>query len=163
MKIKIFVLTIVLTVLFLSTPAHADENILNIETTPIEQTAFTLTHTDNGANIRLQFPNVIEYLHGDISVRLYLDESSIATRPQRSPTYTYTTTRTREISGLERNDPVLIERTWEGLTLQDVSFTRVGERNYTAHAVYAGTATGTRDVWFISTARYFGERGVVFA
>ena len=102
---------------------------------------------------------MIEYMDGGLRVRLYLDESTIITKPTRSPNYTYQTTKTREITGLPRNDPALVERTWEGMILQNVSFTRTGE-SYTAHAIYAGTATGTREVSYISTAKHFGERGV---
>ena len=135
-------------------------NVFASEAGKIEKTAFTLTATNDSAVVRLQFPNMIEYMDGDLRVRLYLDESTITTRPTRSPSYTYQTTQTREITGLPRNDPALIERTWEGMALQDVTFTRTGDRSYTAHAVYAGTATGTREVSYISTAKYFGERGI---
>ena len=151
-KIRLFALTAALMML-LSIPAYAQES------AQIEKTAFTLTGTNDVAVVRLQFPSVIEFMDGARLVRLYLDESTITTRPTRSPTYTFTATRTREITGLPRNDPALVERTWESKTLVDVSFTRTGERSYTAHAVYAGTATGTREVSFISTAKYFGKRG----
>jgi len=135
-------------------------NVLASDTGKLEKTAFARTSTNDSAAVRLQFPNMIEYMDGEMRVRLYLDESTITTRPTRSPSYTYQTTQTREITGLPRNDPALVDRTWQGMALQDVTFTRTGDRSYTAHAVYAGTATGAREVSYISTAKYFGERGI---
>ena len=150
------VLTAVVLSLFLSV------NVFASGAGMIEKTAFTRTSTNDSAAVRLQFPGMIEYMDGELCVRLYLDESTITTRPAQSPTYTYQTTQTREITGLSRNDPALIERTWEGMVLQDVSFTRTGDRSYTAHAVYAGTATGTREVSYISAAKYFGEGHIAY-
>jgi len=156
-KSRILILAAILLSLLFSINANAASS---AGTDMLEKTAFTRTATNDSAAVRLQFPNMIEYMDGDLRVRLYLDVSTITTRPTQNPSYTYQTTKTRDITGLPRNDPALVERTWEGMVLQDVSFTRTGDRSYTAHAVYAGTATGTRDVSYISTAKYYGERGL---
>ena len=157
-KRNVFIATLI--ALVLSGNMSISANATKVNPNVVERTAFAFTSTSDNTVIRLQFPNMIEYMDGNSRVRLFLDESTITTRPTQSPTYTYRTTKTREITGLSRNDPALVERTWEGKALVDVSFTRTGDKTYTAHAVYAGIATGTRDVSYISTAKYFGERSL---
>jgi len=120
-------------------------------------TARTVTDTDDVAEILRQFPAAIDHAEGGYSGRLHLDVSSISTRPDRPETYTYTFTRTREVPGLPRNDPAYLDRAWNGMTLTNVSFARGWDGLYTATAIYTGTATGSREVNHITTARYYGE------
>ena len=121
------------------------------------RTAITITDCNNAGFIRSQFPSFIEYEQDGYFGRLYLDVTTIQTRPDGPGTYTYTVTRTREITGLQRNDPSYIDRTWQGMTLTGVSFRQEINDRFTATAVYTGTATGRRTVSYITTATFFGE------
>jgi len=85
----------------------------------------------------------------------------IQTLADGAESYTYTFNRTREIPCLPRNDPVLVERSWNGLTLTNLSFTSGRDGLYTATAVYPGTNTIRRTVSYITTAIYCGVIDVV--
>ena len=133
-------------------PIHAE-----ISARQASRTAITITDCNDVGYIRSQFPAFIEYERDGYFGRLYLDTATIQTRPDGPATYTYTITRTREICGLQRNDPALIDRTWEGMTLTGVSFRQESNGLFTATAVYTGTATGRRTVNYITTATYSGK------
>ena len=126
-------------------------------TRPASKTAVTITNSNDADEIRRQFPSYIEYSDNEHFGRLYLDASTISTRADGAETYTYTFNRAREVPCLPRNDPALIERTWNGLALTNVSFARGRDGLYTATAIYTGTNTVRRTVSFITTARYTGE------
>jgi len=119
--------------------------------------AITVTDSDDAEQIMRQFPATIGYEAGGFSGLLHLDTSTLSTRPDRPETYTYTFTRTREVPGLSRNDPAYLDREWEGMRLTNVSFARGSDGRYTATAIYTGTATGRREVQYITTATYRGE------
>ena len=128
-----------------------------VMTRRISKTAVTMTDHNDAAEIMRQFPFYIDYADRGYTGQLFLDVSTINTRADRTEPYTYTFTRTREITGLIRNDPALIDRTWNGMTLSNVSFTNGMGRLYTAIATYTGTGTGRRTVSYVTTAVYSGN------
>jgi hypothetical protein len=121
------------------------------------KTALTESDTDDKAEILRQFPDTIGHEQDGYSGRLFIDASTFSTEAASFERYTYPYTRTREIPGLDRNDPSYIEREWNGMTLADVSFKQGADGRYTATAVYKGTAAGQRPSGYVTTALYRGE------
>ena len=95
-KHKILILTAIILSLFFTVNVYASEASI------IEKTAFTRTSTNDSAAVRLQFPNMIEYMDGDLRVRLYLDESTIDNGAYR----TIVSGDTERFIGLAGNEPV---------------------------------------------------------
>lgn len=121
------------------------------------KTAITESDTDNMAVITKHFPDTIDYEDDGYTGRLYLDASTFKTGADGYETYTYSYTKTREIPGLDRNDPAYIEREWNGMALSGVSFKQGADGKYTATAAYKGAATGKREKGYVTTAVYRGE------
>lgn len=121
------------------------------------KTALFDSETDDKAEILKQFPSTIDHEENGYAGQLYLDASSIVTEADSHEKYTYPYTKTREIPGLDRNDPAYIEKQWNGMALADVSFKQGAGGLYTATAVYKGTASGKRATGYVTTATYHGE------
>jgi hypothetical protein len=121
------------------------------------KTALTESESDDKAEIMRHFPDTIAHEQDGYSGQLTLDPTSFRTEAASYERYSYSYTKTREISGLDRNDPAYIEREWNGMTLVDVRFKLDADGRYTAAAVYQGTASGKRPSGYITTAVYRGE------
>ena len=121
------------------------------------KTAITESGADDLAEAMKHFPDTIDYEDEGYTGRLYLDASTVQTEADGYEAYTYAYTKTREIPGLDRNDPAYIEREWNGMALSGVSFRQGADGSYTATASYKGTATGQREKGYITTAVYRGE------
>ena len=121
------------------------------------KTAAIVSDTDDIAEVIQQFPDTVSYEQDGYTGRLRLDSTSLVIEPDGYETYAYPFTRTRDIPGLARNDPALIEREWNGMTLSGVTFRQGADGRYTATAAYRGMATGRRPASFIATVNYYGE------
>ncbi|MCL2579108.1 MAG: hypothetical protein FWE32_03660 [Oscillospiraceae bacterium] len=121
------------------------------------KTAAIVSDTDDRAEVIQLFADTINYDQDGYSGWLRLDSTSLAIEAEDYETYTYPFTRTRDIPGLSRNDPALIEREWEGMTLSGLSFRQGADGRYTATAVYRGMTTGRQPVSFVATVDYYGE------
>ncbi len=126
-------------------------------TRPAVKTALTESDSGDMAEIARQFPDSIDYEDGGYSGRLFLDASTFNTGADGYETYTYAYTKTREVPGLDRNDPSYIDREWNGMALTGMSFKQGPDGKYTALAAYRGTATGKREKGYVTTAVYRGE------
>lgn len=126
-------------------------------TRPASKIAVTESDTDKDADILPHFPATIDYEEDGYTGQLHLDGSTYKTEADRHESYTYSYNKTREIPGLDRNDPALIEKEWNGMILSGVSFKQGYDGRYTATAIYKGTATGKRATAFTTTATYYGE------
>ena len=124
---------------------------------PASKTSAIVSDTDDVAEVIELFPDTIQYEQDGYAGQLRLDSTSLVIEADDYETFTYPFTRTRDIPGLARNDPALIEREWDGMTLSDVSFRRGADGRYTATAVYRGMATGRRAASFVATVNYYGE------
>ena len=122
-----------------------------------EKTATAESETDKEAEILKHFPAAIDYEDDGYSGQLHLDGSTLQTEAATHEAYTYPYTRTREVLGLERNDPSYIDREWQGMALSGVTFRPGADGRYTATATYKGTATGSRATGYVTTATYRGE------
>ena len=121
------------------------------------KTALTESESDDKAEIMRHFPDTIDHEQDGYSGQLSIDPSSFSTEAASYERYTYPYTKTREIPGLERNDPSYIEREWNGMALTGVSFKAAADGKYTAFATYKGTAWGERASGYVTTAVYRGE------
>ena len=121
------------------------------------KTAAIVSDTDNLEEVIQRFPDTIVYEQDGYTGRLRLDATSLEIEADEFETFTYSFTRTRDIPGLGRNDPALVEREWNGKTLDGLTFRRGADGRYTATATYRGLATSTRPVSFIATVSYYGE------
>lgn len=121
------------------------------------KTAITESDTNNMAEIAKHFPDTIDYEDDGYTGRLHLDASTFKTDADGYQTFTYAYTKTREIPGLDRNDPAYIEREWNGMTLSGVSFKQGADGKYTATAAYKGMATGKREKGYVTSVIYRGE------
>jgi hypothetical protein len=124
---------------------------------PAQKTADALSDTDEESEIMLNFPGTIDYEEDGYAGQLHLDGSTVTTDADEYENYTYPYTKTREIPGLDRNDPSYIEKEWNGMVLSGVTFRQGADGRYTATASYKGTATGSRPAGYVTTAVYRGE------
>ncbi|MDL2232002.1 hypothetical protein LJC63_00285 [Ruminococcaceae bacterium OttesenSCG-928-L11] len=118
--------------------------------------AVTTTDSNDQEAILAQFPAYIEHAEDGYTGRLALDASSICTVVEEYETYSYSYTKTEEITGLSSNDPALISKARAGMTLVDISFRESGS-TYTAVLTWLGVATGQRPVSYTTTASYSGQ------
>ena len=121
------------------------------------KTTTIVSDTDDTAEVIQLFPHTISYEQDGYTGRLYLDLTSMRIEAGDYETYTHPFTRTREIPGLARNDPSLIEREWDGLALYSISFRQSTDGRFTATAVYRGMTTGRRHVSYTATVNHYGE------
>jgi len=121
------------------------------------KTAAIITDTDDIAEVIALFADTTHYEQDGYTGRLRIDSTSLVIEADEYETFTYPFTRTRDIPGLSRNDPALVEREWNGLTLYGLTFRQGADGRYTATATYRGLATGRRAVSFIATVNYYGE------
>lgn len=121
------------------------------------QTSTIASETDDMEELILLFPPFIYYEQSGYTGRLYLDFTSLITEADGYETYSHPFTRTREIPGLARNDPALIEREWNGMTLYGLSFRQGTDGRFTATAIYRGMTTGRRPTSYTATVSYHGE------
>jgi len=126
-------------------------------TRPATKIASTVSDTDKEADILPHFPAIIDFEEDGYIGQLHLDGSTFKTEADRHESYTYSTNKQREIPGLDRNDPALIDREWNGMALSGVTFAQGRDGRYTATATYKGTARGERATGFVTTATYRGE------
>jgi hypothetical protein len=133
---------------------------------PAVKIAKAVTDSDDENEILAQFPETINHEEDGFSGRLTLDASSLVTEPEEYEPYTYTYTETEEYSPLDRNDPSLLEKEQQGMSLAGISFYSVTEEqvgdslvpsSYAATATWSSTATGQRPVSYVTTASYRGE------
>jgi len=124
---------------------------------PASKSAVIVSDTNDISEVIEQFPDTIHYEQDGYEGMLRLDSTSLVIEPDGYETFTYPFTRTRDIPGIARNDPALVEREWDGMTLSDVSFRRGADGRYTATAVYRGMTTGRRPTSFVATVNYYGE------
>jgi hypothetical protein len=122
-----------------------------------QKTATAESETDKEAEILKHFPDAIDHEEDGYSGQLHLDASTLTTDAGEYESYTYPTAKTREVPGLERNDPSYLEREWNGMALSGMTFSQNADGRYTATAVYKGTATGSRPASYVTTAVYRGE------
>jgi len=121
------------------------------------KTAAIVSDTDDRTEVIQLFADTVSYEQDGYSGWLRLDFTSLVIEAEDYETFAYPFTRTRDIPGLSRNDPALIEREWEGMTLSGLSFRQGADGRYTATAVYRGMTTGRRPVSFVATVNYYGE------
>jgi len=135
-------------------------------TGPASKTAVFDSETDDKEEILKQFPATIDHEENGYSGQLHLDVSTIVTEADSYETYTYTYTKDRAISALDRNDPSYLDKDWNGMRLTGVSFNGQREEQvgnslvptqYTGVARYTGTAVGKRPTSYVTTATYYGE------
>lgn len=136
------------------------------QTQKASKTAIVDSDNDDKAEILKQFPASIEHEENGFTGQLFLDVSTIITEAEEYETYTYSYTKTKEISLLDRNDPSYISKDLNGMRLTGVSFTGQREElvgnslvptQYSGVAKYTGTAVGKRPTSYITTAIYCGE------
>lgn len=121
------------------------------------KTAVVDSDNDNKADILKQFPPTIEHEENGYIGELHLDASSVVTEAEGFDSYTYGYTKTRVIPALPRNDPSYLDKHWNGMVLANASFKQDASGQYTATAIYKGTATGKRPTSYVTTATYQGE------
>lgn len=120
------------------------------------------------AKILEQLDKTTYYSEGGYEGHLTLDEGSIKSEVSGTSTYSYPVTEKVELTGLDRSDPSLIEKsiTKNGatLSLSDVDWVSMGSTvsgdqivsRYKAVATYTGTAYGSKADGYIVTANYKG-------
>jgi len=130
------------------------------------KTAIADSDNDDKAGILKQFPAVIDHEEDGYTGQLHLDTSTIQTEADAYETYTYSYTKTKEFSALDRNDTSYIGKELDGMRLTGVTFTGQREEQignslvptqYTGIARYTGTAVGKRPTAYVATATYYGE------
>ena len=135
-------------------------------TRPAVKLAMASTTGDDKVEILAQFPASIDHEEDDYIGRLTLDPSSLVTEPEEYESYSYAYTETESLGPLERNDPALLAKELQGMTLAGISFegrqeSLVGDSlvpaSYEAVVTWRGMATGKRPVSYVTTATYTGE------
>lgn len=135
-------------------------------TRPASKTAVYDSDNDDKAEILKQFPASIDYEENGYSGELHLDVSTLFTEAEDFETYTYSYTKSKEFTALDRNDPSYLSKELDGMQLTGVSFTGQREESvgnslvptqYTGVAQYTGTAVGKRPISYVTTATYHGE------
>jgi hypothetical protein len=124
---------------------------------PARKSISVESDTDDEMEIFSRFPTTIIHEEDGYSGQLHLDLSTLTTEAGSYETYTTPYTRTREIPGLSRNDPSLVEKTWNGMRLSGVTFKQGADGRYTATAAYQGMTTERRATGYVITATYYGE------
>jgi len=125
--------------------------------------------TGDLAEILRMFDTTISFDDGEYSGTLFLDHTSIRTEAAGYRTRTFTTSTTRTIEGLERNDPSLVPRTTvhNGVTLNLQSIEWIAQggtigsslepTQFTAIASYSAQTSRRVPDGHITTAIYSGE------
>lgn len=113
---------------------------------------------------------VLPYDEGGCTGTLTLDHTTIKTEAAGYTTKSYTTTETKQIGGLDRNDPSYIPATTvkngQTLSLSNVSWSveatsladdALVPTSYMATATYTGRGSSTVATGYVTTAQYTGE------
>lgn len=139
------------------------------ETKTVSQSVTLESETDKTEDILPLLKSSLDYREDGFSGTLALDKSSVQTKATGTSSYAYTLKEKKEFPNLDRNDLAYIPKTAEknGVTLKlaDVEWTPMasGTENsevpslFSATALYAGTAWGSKADGYIVTADYTGE------
>lgn len=139
------------------------------DTKEVSKKVTITTESKDKAKILTQLDEATFYSEGGYEGYLSLDPDSITTEVSGTSNYSYPITEKKEFTGLEQNDPSLIDSqiTKNGviLKLSDVKWTSMGSTvsnglivsTYKAVATYTGTSWGSKADGYIVTASYKGS------
>lgn len=140
----------------------------NVDSREASKKVTITSDTKDTKKIREKLDDTTFYSEGGYEGYLTLDEASITAEVSSTSNYSYNLTEKKEYTGLEKNDPSLIEKTITKngvtLTLGDVNWVSMGSTvsgnsivsTYKAVATYTGVAYGSKADGYIVNANYKG-------
>lgn len=140
----------------------------NVDSREANKKVTIASDTKNKQEVLKKLDSTTFYSEGGYEGYLELDEESVTTETSGTSNYSYNLTEKKEYTGLEKNDPSLIEQSIvkNGVTLKlsDVNWVSMGSTvngnsivsTYKAVATYSGVAYGSKADGYIVHANYKG-------